>query len=290
MGIPSNSNGPLLIRPPKTIHTRWHSIAGIATYSVSSIFIECRGCIHTEYGSSPAWNKIVPLNGTELLSLSNFDLKGWPLPLDCSATLGGALNYSHSAYFVLNNQDPRISAKTWTASTETSTTSSSVANLAATTATLSSATPTSVASVVTIAAIATPTPLTDTATNSQGSGVTVSKGTIAGATIGGLVVVGLCFVAFTISRHLQARRAEKGQNKVHESRENESNDASTHWKPEMPADNHPQLLHEMPLDQNPGYSLAPSDVHNVETREMPATSGSRASRSQEMPATPMLRM
>lgn len=271
------------------IHTQWHSIAGIATSSVSSIFIQCRGYIHTEYGSSPAWNKIVPLNGTELLSLSNFDLKGWPLPLDRSATLGGALNYSHSAYFVLNNQDPHISAQTWTASTETSTTSSSVANLAATTATLSTTTPPSVASVVTIAAIATPTPLTNTDTNSQGSSATVSKGIIAGATIGGLAVVGLCFVAFTILRRLQARRAEEGQNKVYESRENESNDASTHWKPEMPADNHPQLLHEMPLDQNPGYSLAPYEVNDVETRGLPATSGSRASRSQEMPATPILR-
>lgn len=248
--------------------------------------------IDAEYRTPLAWNRQVPQNGTQSLSFTNLDFKNWPLPLDCYISLGGASNGSGGAYFVLNNQDPNISPKTWgavTTSTAAPTSSSSFTDPATTTPILTTTTPTPAASTVTIAAIATPTAPLNTATAPQGSTPNVPKGAIAGATVGGFVTVALCLVAFVVQRRHRARRVEEGQNKAYESRENVSNDAPPYWKPEMPTDNQPQLLHEMPLDQNTGYSLAPYEMHTVETQEMPATPGSRLPGTHEMPATTALR-
>lgn len=273
-------------------HTKWHSTAETPTYSVSSVFNDCWDQIRTEYGSSSAWNKIVPLNGTESLSLSNFDLKGWPLPVDCSATLGGALNYSHSAYFVLNTQDPNLPPKTWGPMTSTiamSSSSTTSTNMATITPSSTTAVPTSAANRVTNVASATPTIRANTVGPSRGLKSTVSKGAIAGATIGGIAIVGLGLAAFIIRRRHRARRVEERQKQVHEAKDCGSFDASLYWKPEMPTDHQPQLLHEMPLDRDPGYSLAPYEIHNVDTQEMPTAPGPRASRTHEMPATPIMR-
>lgn len=66
-------------------------------------------------------------------------------------------------------------------------------------------------------------------------------------------------------------------------------DAPTYWKPEMPADNQPTILQEMPLVSDPGYSLAPYEMYDNETHEMPTRPGTRALAAQEMPATPIVK-
>lgn len=59
-----------------------------------------------------------------------------------------------------------------------------------------------------------------------------------------------------------------------------------YMKPEMPGDKDlPPPPQEMPLEQDTGYSLAPYEMHNFETQEMPATPRLRKMNTPELPSS-----
>lgn len=106
----------------------------------------------------------------------------------------------------------------------------------------------------------------------------VPKGAIAGAVIGGLAIIGLCMGAFLMrkrrrTQHRQEQRQEQERQeyeaRVEATKNSVYSDDPAYLKPEMPSDKQPPQ--EMPLEQDTGYSIAPYEMHSLETHEMPAT-------------------
>lgn len=105
----------------------------------------------------------------------------------------------------------------------------------------------------------------------------ISKGAIAGAIIGGLATIGLCIGAFLLRKRRRARRLQENERQGFEARMAAQKDFMysenlAYLKPEMPGDKQlPPPPQEMPLERDTGYRLAPYEMHNIETQEMPAT-------------------
>ena len=113
-----------------------------------------------------------------------------------------------------------------------------------------------------------------------------SKAAIAGGSIGGVAAIALILGAFLLRRRRRRRQRE---------RENENaaraepvinsmySDNSAYNKPEMPSDRQPPQ--EMPLVQNPGYSLAPYELSMEAPQELPPAPPKKST-LYEMPGTP----